>query len=142
MLQENGTQASESALRGEAVRKLLLRANFYSPTPGLEVTRFLLAMALSKDLTILFGDISVAFMNTLMPEGDPVYVEPPEGLYEHNDTVRCLKRALNGLRDASRLFHGHFADVLTFTTWFHTIRSSTNAFRGPCAQRIHCSARR
>ena len=70
-------------------------------------------MALSKDLTILFGDISVAFMNTPMPEGDLVYVEPPGGLYEHNDTVWCLKRALNGLRDATRLFHEHFAAVLT-----------------------------
>ena len=69
-------------------------------------------MALSKDLTILFGDIS-AFMNTPVPEGDPVYVELREGLYEHNDTVWCLKRALNGLRDASRLFHEHFAAVLT-----------------------------
>ena len=73
----------------------------------------LLAVALSKDLTILFGDISVAFMNTPMPEGDPVYVEPPKGLFEHKDTVWCLKRALNGLRDASRLFHEHFAAVLT-----------------------------
>ena len=54
-----------------------LDANFYSPTPGLEVTRVLL------------------------------------GLYEHNDTVWCLERALNGLRDASRLFHEHFAAVLT-----------------------------
>ena len=120
-----------------------LDANFCSPAPGLEVTRVLLAMALSKDLTIVFGDIGVAFMNTPMPEGDhPVYVEPLEGLHEHNDTGWCLKRALNGLRDASRLFHGHFADVLTFTTWFHTIRSSTSAFRGSCAQRVHCSARR
>ena len=79
-----------------------LDANFYSPTPGLEATRVLLAMALSKDLTILFGDISVSFTNTPMPEGDPVRVEPPEGLYEHNDTVWCLERAKNGLRDASR----------------------------------------
>ena len=69
-------------------------------------------MALAKDLTILFGDISVAFMNTPMPEGVLVYVEPPEGLYEHNDVVWCLKRALNGLRDASRLCHEHFADEL------------------------------
>ena len=70
-------------------------------------------MALSKDLTIVFGDMSVAFMNTPMPEGDPVYVEPPEGIHEHHDTVWCLERALNGLRDASRLFHEHFAAVLT-----------------------------
>ena len=48
-----------------------------------------------------------------MPEGDPVYVEPPEGLHKDNDTVWRLKRALNGLRDASRLFHEHFTDVLT-----------------------------
>ena len=72
-------------------------------------------MALSQDLTILFGDISVSFMNTPMLEVDPVYVEPPEGLHEHNDTVWCLKRALNGLRDASRLFHEHFASRLGFT---------------------------
>ena len=65
-----------------------LDANFHSPTPGLEVTRVLLAMALSKDLTILFGDISVAVMNTPMPEGDPVCVEPPEGLYKHH----CMTR--------------------------------------------------
>ena len=70
-------------------------------------------MALSKDLTILIGDISVAFMNSPTPEGDPVYVEPPEGLHEHNDTVWCLKRAFNGLRDASRLFHELLAAVLT-----------------------------
>ena len=38
-----------------------LDTNFYSPTSGLEVTRELLAMALSKDLTNLFGDTSVAF---------------------------------------------------------------------------------
>ena len=105
-----GTQTSESAFRGETVRKFsgckLLQSHS-------EVTRVLLAMALSKDLTILFGDISVPFMNTPMPEGDPVCVEPPEGLYEHNDTVWCLKRALNGLRDAPRLFHEHFAAVLT-----------------------------
>ena len=37
----------------------------------------------------------------------------PEGLHECNDTVSRLKRAVNGLRDASRLFHEHFADVLT-----------------------------
>ena len=73
----------------------------------------LLAMALSKDLAISFSDIGVAFMNTPMPEGDRVYVEPLEGFYEHNDTVWCLKRALNGLRDASRFFHEHFAAVLT-----------------------------
>ena len=100
-----------------------LDANFHSPTLGFEVTRVLSPMALPKDLTILFGDVSVAFMNTPMPEGDPGYAEPPEGLYEQNDTVWCLKRALNGLRDASRLFHEHFA-----ATWFHTMRSTANSF--------------
>ena len=72
-------------------------------------------MVLSKDLTILFGDISVAFMNTPMPEGDPAVrgASRRSLLYEHNDTVWCLKRVLNGLRDASRLFHEHFAAVLT-----------------------------
>ena len=90
VLQEKGTTTSESALCGETVRKFSGHKNFYSPAPGLEVTRLLSAMALSKDIAILFG-VSVAFMNTPMPEGDPVYA----------------------LRDASRLFHQHFAAVLT-----------------------------
>ena len=77
------------------------------------MTLVLLAMALLKNLTILFYDISVAFMNTPMPDWDPVYVEPLEGLYENNDMVWCLNVALNGLKDASRLFHEHLADVLT-----------------------------
>ena len=33
---------------------------FYSPTPGLEVTRVLLALALVWGSVVLFGDISVA----------------------------------------------------------------------------------
>ena len=37
-------------------------------------------MALLKELTIMLGDISVAVMNTPMPEGDLVYVESPESL--------------------------------------------------------------
>ena len=57
-----------------------LDANFYSPTPGLEVTRVLSAMTLSKDLTVLFGDFIVAFLNTPMSEGDLVFVKPPEDL--------------------------------------------------------------
>ena len=72
-------------------------------------------MDLSKDLTILYGDTSVAFHEhaQCLRATRSVYAEPPDGLYEHNDTVWCLKRALNSLRDASRLFHEHFAAVLT-----------------------------
>ena len=100
--QENGTQASKSAIRGEVVRKL----------PG---CKLLQSHSWSRGHESFDGDrdISDAFINTSMPEGEPVYAEPSEGLYEHNDVVWCLKRALNGLRDASRLFHEHFADVLT-----------------------------
>ena len=117
-----------------------LDANFHSPTSGLGVTRVLFAIALSKDITISFGDISVAFMNTPMPEGDLVYVEPPEGLHEHNDTVWCLKRALNGLRDASRLFHEHFAGVLTSRLGITRSEAQPTLFVD--LQRVHCSARR
>ena len=55
--------------------------SFYNTTPGLEVTSVLLTMILSKDFIILFGDINVAFINTSMPDDDPVYVELPESLY-------------------------------------------------------------
>ena len=117
-----------------------LDATFYSPTPGLEVTRVLMAMAVVKDLSILFGDISVAFMNTPMPEGDPVYVEPPEGLYAHYDVAWRLKRALNGLRDASRLFHEHPADVLTSRLGFTRSEAQPTLFVDLATLRATCSS--
>ena len=61
-----------------------LDANFYSWARGSRECS--LAMALSKDLT------------TPMPEGDPVCVEPPKGLYEHNGTVWFLKRMNTSLQ--------------------------------------------
>ena len=90
----------------------------------------LLTIALSKDFTILLGDIcQLLSMNTPMPEGDPVYVEPhEEGLHEHIDTVWCLKRALNGLTDASRLFHEHFAAVLTSRLGFTRSKAQPTLF--------------
>ena len=81
LLSPKGTQESSSTLHCETIR-----------TPELEVTRVLLAVALLKDLTLLFCDISVVFLNTPMPEGDPVYVEPAEGLYEDTDMVWCPKK--------------------------------------------------
>ena len=83
---------------------------FYSPTPGLETTRMLLALAVLMGLAVFFADISVAFMNTPMT-GPPVHVRPPEGMYREKGVVWRLLRALNGLRDASRLFCEHFAAV-------------------------------
>ena len=57
-------------------------------------------------------------MNTPMPDATttdgakPVFVEPPSGMYEDTSTVWRLLRALNGLRDASRLFNEYLAKTL------------------------------
>ena len=69
---------------------------FYSPTPGLETTRMLLALAVLMGLAVFFADISVAFMNTPMT-GPPVHVRPPEGMYQEKGVVWRLLRTLNGL---------------------------------------------
>ena len=98
-------------------------ANLHSPNPGREITKVLLAIALSKTFTILFSDVCVAFMNKPTLEGDPVYMEPPASLDKHNNTVWCFKRPLTRLRDAFRLFHEHFSAVLTSRLGF--IRSKT-----------------
>ena len=47
-------------------------------------------MALSNNL-VLFGDISVAFMNTPTPEGVFMYMDSPEGFRGTNNNVLCLK---------------------------------------------------
>ena len=36
-----------------------------------------------------------------MLEGEPVLVEPPEGIHANNDTVCLVPKALNGPRDVS-----------------------------------------
>ena len=64
VLQEKTTQASVRARLVVRQFATYLDANVYSPTPGLEFTRVLLPMALSKDLAILIGYISVAIMST------------------------------------------------------------------------------
>lgn len=86
--------------------------SFYSPTPGHETFRVLLILALRENLTVRCGDISVAFMNTPMPEDTPVFVEPPKGLCPDRSVVWRLRRALNGLRDAARLFLEYLTKVL------------------------------
>ena len=86
-------------------------AAFFSPTPGMEAIRTLLALALRGGLDIYFGDVSVAFMHTPLAEQERVTIEPPAGIYPDGCTVWRLKKALNGLRDASRLFLEHFASV-------------------------------
>ena len=73
VLQEKGTKQVRARFVVRQFRKFYGDANFYNPTFGLEVTRVLLAMALS---------ICVAFMNTSTLEGDLVW--SPEGLEKNN----------------------------------------------------------
>ena len=91
---KKGTKTTESAFRGETVRKF-------------SGCKLLQSRSWARGHESVVSDGSVERPHHIvraMPEDDLVYVELPEGLYEHNDTVWCLKRALNG-------FEGRFSTL-------------------------------
>lgn len=97
--QSQGPRHGQEQVRGEAVRRPC-------------TVRVLVILALRESLVILCGDISLAFMNTPMPEGTRAFMQPPKRLYRDGAVVWRLRRALNGLRDVARLFLEYLTKVL------------------------------
>ena len=89
-------------------------ADSFSGTPGYEAVRVLLAIASFTPLMdVLTGDFSVAFMHTPLKEHERVYMEPPRELEPDHTKVWYLKKALNGLKEASLRFQQFLFEILT-----------------------------
>ena len=68
-------------------------------------------IALSRNYRVRLGDISTAFLHTLLPEGQRIIVEAPSEYYPEG-TYWELLRPLYGLKTAPRCWQGHFATVM------------------------------
>ena len=84
----------------------------FSPVARFESLRLLLALAALEDWEIHQMDVKSAFLNGLLDE--EIYMEQPEGFVDpdHPDKVCLLKKAIYGLKQASRAWNLQFHGVL------------------------------
>ena len=84
----------------------------FSPVARFESLRLLLALAALEDWEIHQMDVKSAFLNGLLDE--EIYMEQPEGFVDpdHPDKVCLLKKAIYGLKQASRQWNQQFHGVL------------------------------
>lgn len=77
-----------------------LKEELYSPTASLEALRTCLAFSETFQLDLLSMDVSVAFMNAPIPEGETQVVQLPGCDNDMRKLLMLLEKALNGLRRA------------------------------------------
>jgi len=84
----------------------------FSPVARFESLRLLLALAALEDWEIHQMDVKSAFLNGLLDE--EIYMEQPQGFIDpdHPDKVCLLKKAIYGLKQASRAWNQQFHGVL------------------------------
>jgi hypothetical protein len=85
----------------------------FSPVARFESLRLLLALAALEDWEIHQMDVKSAFLNGVLDE--EIYMEQPEGFVDpdHPNKVCLLKKAIYGLKQASRQWNLQFHGVLT-----------------------------
>jgi len=84
----------------------------FSPVARFESLRLLLALAALEDWEIHQMDVKSAFLNGLLDE--EIYMEQPQGFVDpdHPHKVCLLKKAIYGLKQASRAWNQQFHGVL------------------------------
>ena len=131
-------QASESSVCSAAIRNLswCCFLQFHSWARGHE--SFVCHCSVERHhCLVTFG---VAFINTPKHVGEPVLVEPPQGLYENNNKVWCHKKGIERFEERITTLPRRLRRRTHISTWFRTFRRIANTLRGPCAQHVHCSA--
>ena len=86
---------------------------YSSPTPSVESLHILLAHAAVSDFYLRSLDISHAFMHSPLPEGENIVLKLPQSvsMLDGTQAFLHLRKALNGLRDASL----HWLNLLATT---------------------------
>ena len=91
--------------------------NLFASTPSL-------VSLVTMRLTL--GDVSTAFLHAAM--SGEVYVWPPKEFYPNGDCLWKLKKAMYGLRQAPKLWQGHFAELMTSKLGFRRCKSDPNRY--------------
>ena len=84
----------------------------YASTPSHLSLRVLLILSLVNHWDVVTADISSAFLQAPIPEGELVLVKPPPELEQDPDVLWKLRKALYGLKTSPKLWQQHLSDKL------------------------------
>ena len=102
----------------------------FASTPLLLSLKLLLLISIHRNYELIFGDVSTAFLHAPLPEGEEIFVWPPEEYYPGKDVVWQLKRPLYGLKTAPKHWQDYFASVLCDLGGIR-LKSEANVFYYP-----------
>ncbi|KAG8951326.1 hypothetical protein FRC04_006566, partial [Tulasnella sp. 424] len=85
----------------------------FAPTMRWGALQTIFALAAIEDMEIESIDISNAYLNRVLPEGEVVYMRQPEGFQQKDNEWVCrLKKGLYGLKQSGRLWYQRLGDEL------------------------------
>ena len=84
----------------------------YASTPSHLSLRVLLILSLVNHWDVVTADISSAFLQAPIPEGELVLVKPPPELEQNPDVLWKLRKALYGLKTSPKLWQQHLSSKL------------------------------
>ena len=117
VVQPRPAQDGETSLRARFVAKgfkqqiLDPSLETYASTPSHLSLRILLILSLVNHWDVVTADISSAFLQAPIPEGELVLVKPPPEL-EQNPVLWKLRKALYGLKTSPKLWQQHLSSKL------------------------------
>ena len=118
VVQPRPAQDGETSLRARFVAKgfkqqiLDPSLETYASTPSHLSLRILLILSLVNHWDVVSADISSAFLQAPIPEGELVLVKPPPELEQDPDVLWKLRKALYGLKTSPKLWQQHLSDKL------------------------------
>ena len=113
VVQPRPAQDGETSLRARFVAKgfkqqiLDPSLETYASTPSHLSLRILLILSLVNHWDVVTADISSAFLQAPIPEGELVLVKPPPELEQNPDVLWKLRKALYGLKTSPKLWQQH-----------------------------------
>jgi hypothetical protein len=90
----------------------------FTPTPAMEIMRFMMAEACESEKDVFAADFSTAYLNSVLDPtpGKEIYIRPPKG-YGGEDDLWLLKKGLYGLKEAGRLWRKTITAAMIELGW-------------------------
>ena len=90
----------------------------FTPTPAMEIMRFMIAEACESGKEVYAADFSTAYLNSVLDPtpGKEIYIRPPKG-YGGEDDLWLLRKGLYGLKEAGRLWRKTITAAMSELGW-------------------------
>ena len=95
----------------------------YSSTADKSIVYLMIMYALNKNFNVYKGDVKTAFLHADMEEGEDIFVELPDDIYNkfkdklNGKRILRLLKAMYGLKDAPRQFNKYLKKRLESMGW-------------------------